>query len=140
MEKSGGIWIDQKSAAIINISNNKKPFSEVFSNIENRKRIPGETKTFGRFGKQYIDFEKKREHKFEQELHNYLVEIENQCKDFTHLVIFGPSTMKNKLAEFLSESYHFKGVILDVFPSRALSKNQKVALVKKYFEEHMLMH
>ena len=140
MDKSGGIWIDQKSATIIDLSNRKKAIIEVFSSIENRKRIPGETKSFGRFGNQYLDTEKKKEHKFQQELQDYLLDIESHCRDFTHLVIFGPALMKKRLGDFLTTSPGFNGVILDIFPSRAMSKNQKVALVKKYFEEHMHMH
>lgn len=63
MKKNIGIWIDSKQAFIIKLSNTKHTIKTIESNIEFRERVEGESKKFGRFGGQYISYEKHRENK-----------------------------------------------------------------------------
>ena len=72
MKKNIGIWIDFKQAFIITLQNNDHFIENVQSGIEFRERIEGETKKYGRFGGQYITYEKNRENKKNQQTAEYL--------------------------------------------------------------------
>ena len=58
MKKNIGIWIDTKQAFVIKLSNNSHTIKTIESNIETRERVEGESKKFGRFGGQYLTYEK----------------------------------------------------------------------------------
>ena len=60
MKKKIGIWIDTKQAVIIKLAQNKHTLKKIESQIETRERVPGEQKKYGRFGNQYMTYEKKQ--------------------------------------------------------------------------------
>ena len=63
MKKNIGIWIDSNQAVIITLSNNTHSLKKIESNIVFRERVEGETKKYGRFGGQYLTYEKNRENR-----------------------------------------------------------------------------
>ena len=58
--KKIGIWLDQKEANIITISDDKQELKTIYSEIETRERFPGEGKKYGRFGDQHLNDEKSK--------------------------------------------------------------------------------
>jgi len=76
MKKNIGIWIDTRQAIVIRLSKNGEHFiKKIESEIETRVRVPGESKKFGRFGGQYITYEKNRLNKKNEQVNHFIKEL-----------------------------------------------------------------
>ena len=97
MKKNIGIWLDFKQAFIITLKNEEHSIKQVESNIEFRERVEGETKKYGRFGGQFITYEKQRENKRLLQTNEFIKQILKEIETCDSFVIFGPSKMKKIL-------------------------------------------
>jgi hypothetical protein len=131
--KKVGIWLDQKEANIITLKDNTITKRKIYSEIETRKRIPGESKIFGRFGDQYLNDEKSKENKIKELTHKYLNKIVNQLTEVDEIILFGPAQSKIKLQKLLSSNAILSSKLKEVQNANKMTENQKVAFVKKYF-------
>ena len=61
MSKQIGVWIDTKKAKIVTLDGDQKELKIIYSEIETRERIAGESNQPGRFGDQYLDQEKSKD-------------------------------------------------------------------------------
>lgn len=133
MKKNIGIWIDFKQAFIITLQNNEHFIENVQSGIEFRERIEGETKKYGRFGGQYITYEKNRENKKNQQTAEYLKILLTKLNDSTSILIFGPSKMKKILKKEIKNNLLLSSKLVGVFKSGQLTENQLIAYVKDFY-------
>ena len=133
MKKNIGIWIDSKRAVVIKLSNNTHSIKEIASNIEIRERVKGESKKFGRFGNQYLTFEKNRKNKRNQQTNQFLKILLKQIKNCESVVIFGPSNMKNVFAKEIKNNMQLTNKLVGIANCDLLTENQMVAWVKKFF-------
>ena len=133
MKKNIGIWIDFKQAFIITLQNNEHFIENVQSGIEFRERIEGETKKYGRFGGQYITYEKNRENKKSQQTAEYLKILLTKLNDSTSILIFGPSKMKKILKKEIKNNLLLSSKLVGVFKSGQLTENQLIAYVKDFY-------
>ncbi len=131
--KKVGIWLDQKIANIITLSDDKHEFKSIFSNIETRERFPGESKQFGRFGEQYINDEKTKKLRIKDQTNRYLNEISDVIRGSDEIMIFGPAQTKIKLEKLILNKPEIASKLKGVYNSEQMTENQKVAYVKKYF-------
>lgn len=131
--KKVGIWLDQKEAIIITLDDNSITKRKVYSEIETRKRIPGESKIFGRFGDQYLNDEKSKENKINELTNRYLNKIIDQLSKVDEIILFGPAQSKIKLQKLLRTNIILSSKLKDVLNANNMTENQKVAFVKKYF-------
>ena len=83
MKKNIGIWLDFKQAFIITLKNEEHSIKQVESNIEFRERVEGETKKYGRFGGQFITYEKQRENKRLLQTNEFIKQILKELKKET---------------------------------------------------------
>ncbi|UMB61386.1 hypothetical protein MHL31_04075 [Lutibacter sp. A80] len=135
MKKNIGIWIDTKQATIIRLSKNNEHFiKKIASNIETRVRVPGESKKFGRFGGQYITYEKNRENKKNEQINLFFKELFKEIENCDALVIFGPAKMKKLLEKEIRNNMQFSRKLLGVHNSDILTENQIIAWVKDYYD------
>jgi len=134
MKKNIGIWIDTKQATIIRLSKNNEHFiKKIKSNIETRVRVPGESKKYGRFGGQYITYEKNRENKKNEQINLFFKELFKEIENCDALVIFGPAKMKKLLENQIRNNMQFSRKLLGVHNSELLTENQIIAWVKDYY-------
>lgn len=134
MKKNIGIWIDSKQAFIIKLSNGNHTIKTIESNIEFRERVEGESKKFGRFGGQYITYEKNRENKRTLQTNDFVKNLLKEVSNCDSFVIFGPSKMKKILKKEIKNNMLLAPKLLGVFKSEQLSENQMVAWVKDYYK------
>jgi stalled ribosome rescue protein Dom34 len=135
MNKRVGIWIDTKQAVIIFLKKKSENIKIVKSSIEARDRVPGEKKLFSRFGVQFSNFETKKENRKMHEVQNYLEKVVEEIKDAEEVVLFGPAEMKINLEKFMHKSSLQLPVIRRVETTDNMTKNQKVAWARKFFNK-----
>ncbi|MDZ7612898.1 MAG: hypothetical protein U5K51_03670 [Flavobacteriaceae bacterium] len=111
-----------------------KRIKTIYSQIETRERIPGESKTYGRFGKQYLNDEKTKELKLDLLLKRYLNEVIQTLEDKDELMIFGPGKTKKELEKLIRNHPGMYARLKEIKIAKQMTDNQKVAYVKGFFE------
>lgn len=132
-ESHVGIWIDTKQAKIIHVNGAKNSISDIISDIETKEREDGEKGNQGRFGDQYIDPEKHRHNKFNEQTKAYLKRVLDALKANSSFVVFGPSTMKFQLEKEVKERKALKGKLDGVETADSMTDNQLVAWVRDFY-------
>jgi hypothetical protein len=134
MKKNIGIWIDSKQAFIINISNKKHHIKKIESNIEFRERVEGESKKYGRFGGQYITYEKNRQNRRNEQTNLFFKNLLKEISNCNKVVLFGPSNMKNLLEKEIQNNMQVKDTLEGVYNCDSITENQMVAWVKDFYK------
>ncbi len=132
--KKVGIWLDQKEANVITLFENTQKNKIIYSDIETRERFEGETKQYGRFGEQYLNYEKGQQKRVEDLTNRYLNKIIQELNNVDEIMIFGPAQTKIKLEKLIQSNPNLLSKLKDVQVSDNMTENQKVAYVKKYFK------
>lgn len=131
--KKAGVWLDQKEANIITISKDSHHVKTIYSLIETRERIPGESKQFGRFGDQYLNYEKNTKNKIDQLTKLFLIKVIKELILVDEFILFGPAQTKIKLEKLIQNQADLHAKLCAVKNESNITDNQKVAYVKKYF-------
>jgi hypothetical protein len=131
--KKAGIWLDQKEAKVITLADDSEEIKTIYSQIETRERIPGESKIYGRFGKQYLNDEKTKEIKIDAQLKRYLNEVIQTLEDKDELMIFGPGKTKKELEKLIRNHPGMYARLKEIRIAKQMTENQKVAYVKDFF-------
>lgn len=134
MKQQTGIWIDTKKAVIVLLKEQGQTVTVIYSGIEKRARIPGETKWFTRFANRYLNFEKKKENRRSSEIRNYLKKVMHEIKSVDELVLFGPAAMKTELEKAIRKNTTHSPVIRAVETADSMTENQMVVWVKHYYQ------
>jgi hypothetical protein len=134
MKKNIGIWIDTKQAFVIKLSNNSHTIKTIESNIETRERVEGESKKFGRFGGQYLTYEKNRENKRIQMTNQFFKSLLKEVETCDSVVVFGPSQMKTLFEKEIRNNMQLNHKLIGVSNVSYLTDNQIVAWVKDYYK------
>jgi len=135
MKKNIGIWIDTKQAVIIKLSNDNHSVKTIESNIETRERTPGESKKYGRFGGQYMTFEKNKLNRKIEQTNQFIKNLLKEVQNCDSIVLFGPSKMKNIFEKELKNNMQLANKLIGVSNSKLLTENQMVAWVKDFYKE-----
>jgi stalled ribosome rescue protein Dom34 len=135
MKKNVGIWIDTKQAFIIKLSdNNEHSIKKIGSNIETRERDEGESSKYGRFGNQYLTFEKNRMNRKNEQTNQYMKSLIKEVHNCDKIVVFGPSNMKKIFEKEVKKNMQMAEKLVGVSNAELLTDNQMVAWVKDYFK------
>lgn len=134
--KKIGIWLDQKEADIISITDNHEELNTIYSDIETRERIPGEGKKFGRFGDQYLNDEKAKKHKIEEQLKKYIDKVIHKVEDAEEILVFGPAQTKIRLEKAILQNPNLAIRLKEVRNADHMTLNQKKAYVREYFRQN----
>ena len=136
MKKTIGIWIDTKQAFIVRLSNNNHTIKIIKSNINTRERVPGESKKFGRFGGQYMTFEKNKLNRKNEQTNLFIKNLLKEVHSCDYLVVFGPSKMKNIFKKEIQTNIILTPKLAGVFNADSLTENQMVAWVKDFYNKN----
>lgn len=130
-----GVWIDLKKAIIVTLNGDKKEVKSVLSEIETRERIPGESKKFVRFGNQFSNLEKQKENRLTNKTNAFLKSILKQLRHGDALVVFGPASMKQELANLILENKKLVHKLKGVETADSMTTNQTAAWVENYYNQ-----
>lgn len=129
--KQIGVWIDTQRAVIISFNGDSKNIETIYSDIETRERVEGESRSNARFGEQHIDSEKNKESRLSGQRKLFLDDIILKIKNIDEVVFFGPAGMKNHLEKQARLGHHLMGIER----ADSMTENQMVAWVRAYFEK-----
>lgn len=135
MKKNIGIWIDTKQAIIIKLSDDDHSVKIIESDIETRERFDGESKKFGRFGGQYMTFEKNKLNRKNEQTNQYIKNLLKEVQNCDSVVLFGPSKMKNIFEKEINNNIQLADKLVGIFNSKLLTENQMVAWVKDFYKK-----
>ena len=134
MKQKIGIWIDTRHALIVKLSNDKHTVKIIESNIDTRERVEGESKKFGRFGSQYLTYEKHQLNRKKEQTNMYFKNLLKEIQVCDSIVLFGPSQMKNLFEKEIKSNMQIANKLAGVFNSDLLTENQTVAWVKDFYK------
>ena len=129
-----GVWIDQKEANLITLSDNDIYSKTIYSDIETRIRIKGEKKQFGRFGDQFLVDEKGKENRVKIFTQKYLLRVAKELSKADKIFLFGPAQMKFKLEKLILDIPELALKLKETRTSENMTHNQKLAYVKEYYK------
>lgn len=133
MKRNVGIWIDSKQAIIVNLKGGQETLKKIPSNIDFRVREPGETKKYGRFGGQYLTYEKNRLMKKNLQTSQFLKTLIKEIIHCDSIVIFGPSKMKKIFEKEILKNMQLAKKLKGVYNSDLITENQMKAWVRKFY-------
>ena len=138
MKKNIGIWVDTSQAFIINCTPADHSIKKIESHIDTRERIPGESKKYGRFGGQYLTYEKNRQNRRSEQTSAYVKNLLKEVASCDSLVVFGPAQMKKILEKEIKSNIQLSTKLAAVKNSTLLTENQMIAWVKEFFDHNLV--
>ena len=118
-----GVWMDHTTAHIIEINNNAITSNSIYS-----LSLQGEKQNFGK--------DESLKHNIEQDqLSDYFKRLSAVIKDYSDVLIFGPTNAKTELYNLLKEDSHFNKIKIDLKTTDNLTEKQMHAFVKEHFEK-----
>lgn len=135
MKNKVGVWIDLSKAIIVTIKGDEREML-VIDGVDNRERIPGEGKSYTRFGSQFFNLERQKESKFKHQVKTFIKSVEEQVKHSDELVIFGPANMKQELTNLILKNNSLAKKLKGMESADSMTDNQVAAWVATYFETH----
>lgn len=135
MEKNKltGVWIDSKKAVIASLRGDDTSVDVLRSGIEGKERIEGEGRPEGRFGVQFVNHEQADEARRKDAEKSFVSEVLEQVKDAEHILLFGPSHMKNELENAIRELPAPAPNIRAVETADSMTDNQVAEYVRNFF-------
>lgn len=133
MNNKVGVWIDLSNAIIITLNGNEKKV-QVVEGVDNRERIPGEGKSFTRFGDQFSNLERQKQGRINQQVKDYLKKVKATLTHSDSIVLFGPSNMKQELADLILKNKLMAQKLKGVVTADSMTENQMVAWVINYYK------
>jgi len=122
-KKKLGVWMDHTVAHMIVLNNNSTA-----SNIIESLSLLGEKQNFGK--------DESLKHNTEQDqLSDYFKRLSAVIKDYSEVILFGPTNAKTELYNLLKEDSHFNNIKIEIETTDNLTENQMHAFVKEHFEK-----
>lgn len=134
MKKQTGIWLDKEKAVVITLNDHGYKLKIIESDIQTKERYDGEKKKFGRFGSQFLNEETKKKRRVEEQTNRYFKRIFDDVKHVNEIVLFGPASLKRKLAELIHSDMMMTEKLKAVKTADIMTQNQMVAWVKKFYK------
>lgn len=125
MTKQVGLWIDQREAVIVVLSDKGERITRINSNVEKQIRFAGGSRKDGLQTTEAI-----RGKKLDTQLGKYFDEIVAHLRDAELIQIFGPGEAKNKLVKHL-EKDGLKERVIEIETMDNMTENQIVAKVRE---------
>ena len=127
MKKKIGLWIDQREAVIVVLTDKDEQVTRIKSEAEKQIRFPGGSRKDGLQKTEAV-----RDKRLEKHLGAYLDDIIAHIRDAEWIQIFGPGEAKGELAKRL-EAEGLKERIVEIETMDKMTDNQIAAKVREHF-------
>jgi hypothetical protein len=138
MKKQTGIWLDSKAAHFIELVDGEMVGFRKFDSGRQLGSAKGGAHRGGRQGGTVAGVsEKTLANRHRNEEREYFEEVLEKMGDADEVIIFGPGEAKTHLSSFIKEHPHsFKPGLRAVLTTDRMTKNEKAAFVKRFFEDN----
>jgi stalled ribosome rescue protein Dom34 len=133
MKQNVGLWIDHRKAIVVTIEDDKEAVQVIESNVEQRVRLSGGSRTASPYGPQEVAAEGKRDERYRHHLDAYYREVIKAICDADSILIFGPGEAKGELKKALEESRELGRRIVGVESADKMTQPQIAAKTRDYF-------
>lgn len=127
MKKKIGLWIDNREAIIVKLTDNGEQITRIYSDAEKQNRFDGGSRKDGLQTTETI-----QGRKFDMQLNKYFDDVIADIRDAAMIQIFGPGEAKEGLLNRL-ENDNLKERIVEIDSADSMTDNQVVAKVREYF-------
>jgi hypothetical protein len=127
MKKNIGMWIDNREAIIVKLTDKGEQITRIKSVAEKQIRFEGGSRKDGLQTTEAI-----RGKKLDAQLGKYFDDIIAHIRDAELIQIFGPGETKGELVKQLKNS-DLKECIVEIETADSMTENQIVAKVREYF-------
>jgi precorrin-4 methylase len=127
MKKKIGLWIDNREAIIVKLTEKGEQITRIKSGTEKQIRFAGGSRKDGLQTTEAI-----RGNKLDMQLGKYFDDIIAHIRDAELIQIFGPGETKGEFVKRLKNS-DLKEYIAEIETADSMTENQIVAKVREYF-------
>ena len=127
MKKKIGLWIDNREAIIVKLTEKGEQIIRINSGADKQIRFAGGSRKDGLQTTEAI-----RGNKIDAQLGKYFDDIIAHIRDAELIQIFGPGEIKGELVKRLKNS-DLKECIVEIETADSMTENQIVAKVREYF-------
>ena len=127
MVKKIGLWIDNREAIIVKLTDNGEQITRIYSDAEKQTRLEGGSRKDGLQTTETI-----QGRKFDMQLTKYFDDVIADIRDAEMIQIFGPGEAKDGLLKRM-ENENLKKRIVEIDSADSMTDNQVVAKVREYF-------
>jgi hypothetical protein len=120
--KNLGIWMDHSNAYLMEFSTGEVETKIIQSTFTHQAKEQT-------LGKSEYGMHKKEQHQQSE----YYKKIGEIIKDYTSVVLFGPTSAKNELFNLLRLDHNFEKIKIDIKQADKMTGNQQHAFVREYF-------
>ncbi len=133
MGKLTGIWLDSEKAYVVTLAEGAPAIEQIDSPVETRVRIEGEKKQYSRLGGMYVNPQKKKTKRQEQQLKHYYHMILEKVKDAEAIYVFGPSNAPKRFYKELLRHKDTASKVVGYETEGRLTRNQMIARVRQVY-------
>ena len=138
-KKIAGLWLDHSEAKLVNPSESNSQPSVIKSMHNQGKHIAGEEADGTRLGNFRTTNDESHKHYREQnELHVYYKKVAEALQPFDDILIFGPTTAKQELQNYLLADKNFANKKITVEPADYITDNQIAERVRNFYKAEKL--
>ncbi len=130
-----GVWLNHSVAHLITVKDEKAEVEKVESGMEEQLRYKGEKADGTRLGKRQYTHNEHQKHQKEQNVRNkYYKTLAAKLERYEIIHLFGPTTAKNELLNWLHDKKKTNGKTITVESAKDMSLNQMIARVRLVLE------
>ncbi|MGE0638581.1 MAG: hypothetical protein AB7G44_06160 [Bacteroidia bacterium] len=119
-----GIWMDHSSAHLMEFTAGEIETKFIESEFTHNEKAESMEKS-----------ENLMHNKEQQKQGAFYKKLEAVIRNYDEVLLFGPTTAKNELANLLKEDHHFAAIKIIVEHGGKMTTNQEHAFVKEYFSK-----
>lgn len=127
MKKKIGVWIDNREAIIVKLTDKGEQIIRVYSDAEKQIRFEGGSRKDGLQTTETI-----QGRKFDMQLGKYFDDVISHIRDAEMIQIFGPGEAKDGLLKRM-ENDNLNELNVEIESADSMTDNQVVAKVREYF-------
>jgi len=127
MKKKIGLWIDNREAIIVKLTDKGEQITRIYSDAEKQIRFEGGSRKDGLQTTETI-----QGRKFDMQLNKYFDDVIADIRDAEMIQIFGPGEAKDGLLKRIKND-NLKERIVEIETVDSMTDNQVAAKVREYF-------
>jgi len=129
-----GVWIDQRKAVIVLISDEKEETIEIRSDVEKQLRRAEGTCSTAPYEAQMVKADDRRQRKFTDQLEGYYADVVAAIGAAGAILIFGPGEAKEAFKKYIDLA-NFGGKVVSVQPCDTMTDRQIASKMREYFHK-----